>query len=106
MKNKINILFLLVVTAVAVFAATRYPVYSSANAPLLIVTGQGVSTADGTVTNTFSTTFGAVPKVIPSIFAANSAKTTNLVLSVTTSNFVWACGANGVTNPYIAIGVQ
>lgn len=82
-------------------AAVRYRVYS--NGDINIQTGRGVTTADGTVTNTFTVAFGAVPKVVTTIFGT-TLNSTNNVRSVTTSNFIFYGQITGVTNDYIAIG--
>ncbi len=68
-----------------------------------IQAGLGVSTSDGTVTNTFSTAFSSAPIVVTTINAA-SGGTTNWIVSVTASNFIWKCGATGLTNYWIAVG--
>ncbi len=91
------------------------PVFTDANKALVSKTvantllalgiqkGFGVSTSDGTVTNTFGQAFSSAP-IVTTTQNATSGGTTNWIVSVTASNFIWKCGATGVTNYYIAIG--
>jgi hypothetical protein len=74
---------------------------SKAQLNLGIAAGSAASTSDGTATITFSPVFSAAPKVVVSPVAVSVG--TNHV-SVTSSNFVWTCGANGVTFNWVAVG--
>jgi hypothetical protein len=70
-----------------------------------ILTGNSVTTTDGTVTNTFAT--NVVYTVFPSIQVTqvgSTITTTDVVTSVTTSNFVYRAGAPGITNCWISVG--
>ncbi len=84
-------------------AATRVQTYSETAPATLIETGRGVTAVDGTCTNSFTTAFGSVPKVIPVQFGTVTT-TSNLVVSISISNFVYRAGANTVTNDYVAVG--
>ncbi len=67
-----------------------------------IQSGSVTSSADNTVTNTFSTAFSSAPKVTTTPF--NSTTATNTVTSVTTSNFVVNVGKASVVVHWFAIG--
>lgn len=67
--------------------------------------GTSITSSDGTVTNTFSTnyTYSAAPTVVVTL-RGTGISTTNDVVSVTTSNFVYKAGAPSITNNWIAVG--
>lgn len=65
--------------------------------------GAGVTSADGTVTNTFPNIYTTLPTVTATQFGATSAGT-NLITLITTSNFVYKSGAAGISNQWIAAG--
>lgn len=71
-----------------------------------INTGSCVVTTDGTITNTFLTNYvySAPPVVIVTQRGAALNTSTNIVVSVTTTNFVLRSGLSSVTNNWIAIG--
>jgi hypothetical protein len=66
-----------------------------------IQTGTLVSTADGTVTNTFTQPYTNIPNVICTGYGTTP---TNWITSITPSNFVWNAGKLNATNNWIAIG--
>lgn len=70
-----------------------------------INSGKSISSSDGTVTNTFSTnyTYSASPSVVVTI-TGTGISTTNVVTTITTSNFVWKAGAPNITNTWVAVG--
>jgi len=78
----------------------------SAQLALGINTGTCVATTDGTVTNTFSTNYvySAPPVVIATQRGAALNTSTNIVVSVTTTNFVLKSGLASTTNFWMAIG--
>lgn len=104
MKNiSLSILLCLVCAGfVALFtAASRNPIYTEQNT--LIQTGRGKTATDGTVTNTFTTAFSVLPVVT---VTQEGAVTTvsNIIVSCTTTQFIYNAGGPNVTNSYIAIG--
>ena len=68
-----------------------------------LTTGRGVSTADGKVTNSFSITYSSAPKVFLQPYGTTYSGT-NVVISITESNFVADSRVTGVTNDWYAIG--
>ena len=87
--------------ALAVYAQTRQPFYSSA--PGMVFSGISVTAADGTVTNTYPTAYSSPPKVVVAqVGSLNSP--TNLVVTLTTTNFVYNGGRPSMTNLWISIG--
>lgn len=65
-------------------------------------TNQVVTTADGTVTNTFASAYPAPPVVLITQFGTVNSPT-NIVVSVTATEAVINCGKAGVTNNVLAI---
>lgn len=90
------------------------PVFSDANKMLVtksiansllalgIQSGSVTSSADGTFTNTFSTAFGAAPKVI--MTPVNSVTATNTVVSSSTTTFIGNVSDASIVVNWIAIG--
>ena len=70
-----------------------------------ILTGSSISSTDGTVTNTFPTTYVyTYPPVVTVTQTGSICTTSNLLTSVTTTNFVYKCGAINITNNWISVG--
>lgn len=92
------------VLAVIAIAAgvSRQPFY--ATGPTLVQTGSSVCVADGTVTNTFTIPYSSAPKVIMCPTGTGIFTTTNVVVSVTPSNFVARGSIANSTNNWIAVG--
>ena len=79
--------------------------HSIANTKILlgIQAGQCVSTATGYVTNTFPTAFSAAPNVVATQFGT-VVNPTNIVVSVTTTQFILYSQVVSVSNTWVAIG--
>jgi hypothetical protein len=103
MKNKI-VPFVLGIACVFAIAAgvARQPFYASG--PTLVQTGTCVAVADGTVTNTFSPIYSSAPKVTATQTGTALNTSTNIVVSITPSNFVIRTGLASTTNNWIAVG--
>jgi hypothetical protein len=70
-----------------------------------IKTGTSVTASDGTVTNTFATNYVyTLPPVVVVTQLGTNSSATNIVVSVTTTNFVYSAGKTSVTNNWMAIG--
>jgi hypothetical protein len=100
MKKLSALVIDLVVAAVAI-AATRRPVYTES--ALQILSGSVVMSGDGSVTQTFSTAFGAVPKVF-TIQQNNAAASTTNFVTPTVSNVVLRSSIAGATSVWFAVG--
>jgi hypothetical protein len=98
--NKILFALLLAGVAAVTIAAVRQPVYVASATQIL--TGTAITTADCTVTQSFSTVYGAVPVIVCSQVGLNT--TTTNVIEVTTSNFVLRTGKATQTNKWVAVG--
>jgi hypothetical protein len=96
-KSIISLLFL----ALIGIAATRVPFYSSG--PTLVLSGSVVMSGDGSVTQSFSTAFSAVPTVLVCQENVAAGSLTNII-APTTSNVVIRSSIAGATNKWIAIG--
>lgn len=98
-------LFIAVLACVAIaFVATAIvnkPVTSTAR--IQVMTGTGVTATDGTVTNTFGTSFSSVPTIVACQFGP-VVSNTNSVTSITTSNFIYTSAKAAVSNQWVAIG--
>lgn len=103
MKNKFPI-FLLGAICVLLIAAgvARQPFY--ATGPTLVQSGSSVCTTDGTVTNTFTITYSSAPKVVMCPTGTGIFTTTNIVVSITPSNFIARGSIASSTNIWIAVG--
>ena len=77
-------------------------VTTATKAQLGVQSGSAASTSAGTATITFDTAFTTAPVVVVSPVAVSVG--TNFVSVATTTNFVWTCGANGVTFNWVAVG--
>jgi hypothetical protein len=75
---------------------------SAAKTALGIQSGSITNSADGTVTNTFTTAFSSAPIVVAAQTGLNT--TTTNVLTVTASNFVYQSGAPSKVINWIAVG--
>jgi hypothetical protein len=84
-------------------AASRVNIFTESAPATLIETGTGTTVADGTVTNSFTTVFGAAPKVVCTQ-TGTVITSSNCVVSITTSNFLYRAGAGSVVVNYIAVG--
>lgn len=104
MKNFKPLSFLFGALLVFTIAAgvSRQPFYAAG--PTLVQTGSCVSVADGTVTNTFTTLYSSVPKVIATQTGTALNTSTNIVVSITPSNFVIRTGLASTTNSWLSIG--
>lgn len=69
-----------------------------------ILNGTSVTSADGTVTNTFSAAIYTAPPSIQITQVGSTITSTDAVISVTISNFVYKAGAPNVTNTWISVG--
>lgn len=67
-----------------------------------IQSGSVVTSADGTVTNSFTTAFTAAPIVINR--QTGTGTTTTNILTVTTTNFILNTGVGTQTNSWVAFG--
>jgi hypothetical protein len=94
--------FVLVACLVFSVAAVRRTIYVD-NANTYITSGTCVTSTDGTVTNTFATAFSSAPKVFLSQ-VGTLVTGTNILTSVTASNFVVNTKSATTTNNWIAIG--
>lgn len=65
--------------------------------------GSCTTAADNTVTNTFSTPFTVTPRVVIAQ-QGDGITTTNKIISITTSNFVYDAGAPSISANWVAIG--
>jgi hypothetical protein len=101
MKNKFALLGIVLILGLLVMAATRRPFYTDSTTTQ-ILSGTVVSTADGTVTNTFTSAFSTAPNVISTQVGINTTITNTIV--ITTTNFVLTVNKATVTNRWIAIG--
>jgi len=103
MKNKL-IPFILGIACVFAIAAgfNRQPFYAAG--PTLVQAGSSVVTSDGTVTNAFASAYSAAPKVVVTQKGAALQSVTNIVVSVTTTNFIYRSSISGTTNDWIAVG--
>ena len=102
LRGKSRALSLFAFFALVAVAVADTPVFTPGAASLSIETGNSVSAANGTVTNTFSPIFSGIPNVV--VTPTGSAAITNYVSAVTVSNFVWTCGALSATDYWVAIG--
>ena len=69
-----------------------------------IVTGTSVTSADGTVTNSFGSVVYTAPPNIQVTQVGATITTTNVVTLITTTNFVFKAGAGSVTNNWLSVG--
>jgi hypothetical protein len=95
----------IVVPILALFAiaatSLRFPIYTAA--PVQILYGTAIMTSDGSVTQSFTTQFGSVPKVYP-IQQNNAAASTTNFVTPTVSNAILRTSIAGSTQQWIAIG--
>ena len=100
MKKIFLIIGLLAVVFVCM-AVVRKPVTSVAE--ILVQSGSSVTAGDGTVTNTFTITYSAIPNVVASQYGL-VVSVTNTVINVTVSGFVYKSALAAVSNQWIAVG--
>ena len=100
MKNSL-IGFLFCLFLIAAVAASRKPLYADAN--LYITSGTCVTSSNGTVTNTFPSAYSSAPTIITTQVGTTTTGT-NLITSVTTTNFILTTRNTPTTNNWIAIG--
>lgn len=86
---------------VASIAAVRQPIYVASVTQIL--KGSVVMTSDGSVTQSFSTAFGAVPTVF-TIQQNNAAASTTNFVTPTTSNVIIRSSIAGATSVWFAVG--
>jgi hypothetical protein len=80
---------------------SRQPFYAAG--PTLVQTGTCIAT-DGTVTNTFTIAYSSAPKVFCTQTGTGLNSATNLVTSITTTNFQLKTSLANTTNSWIAVG--
>lgn len=86
----------------AIAAVPRRVSVDSANT--YICAGTVVTTGDSTVTNTFSTAFGAAPIVVVTPLGNGNLPITNIICTVTTTGFILNTHVPSMTNRWIAVG--
>lgn len=96
-----SFLAIAVLLSMAAIPSLRFPIYTVG--PRQILHGSAVMTADGSVTQAFSTAFGAVPNVIMIQQNNAAASTTNFVTPATNSVILRSSIA-GATSIWIAVG--
>ena len=92
----------LVVTNTVTVGALTATTVTASNGYAGIQSGAAVTAADSTVTQAFTTAFSAVPVVICTF--SNNYSPSNMVKTITTSNFQFNCGAGAKVFYWIAIG--
>lgn len=90
-----------VIGIVSSVAAVRQPIYVASVTQIL--KGSVVMTSDGSVTQSFSTAFGAVPTVF-TIQQNNAAASTTNFVTPTTSNVIIRSSIAGATSVWFAVG--
>lgn len=91
---------LLTLALIASIAAVRQPIYVASTTQIL--SGTNIVSSDGTVTQSFSTAFGAVPNVLVVQVGLNTTITNQV--AATTSNFVSTTSLSGGGIKWIAVG--
>ena len=103
-KNTFSLLFLgLCIGIGAIFCLADTPIFAPGNSTLSIQSGTTATANFFTETNAFNPAFSVAPAVFVKAINA-TAPTTDILVSVTTSNFVWTTSSTNMSNGWLAVG--